>query len=66
MALNDSRVEEMVGEREYETSARQRLIGKKVVVDVEIRVKEPQKGYYPIAVVRVDPEEGKVMEINEN
>lgn len=65
MALNDSRVEEMIGEREYETSARQRLIGKRVVVDVEIRVKEPQKWYYPIAVVRVDPEEGKVMEINE-
>ena len=66
IALNNSRVEELIGEREYETSARQILIGKKAVVDVEIRVKEPQKGYYPIAVVRVDPEEGEVMEINEN
>ena len=63
-ALNDSKVKEEIEEKGYEiyhVSAREKLIGKKLVTDVYIEIKEPRITY----VATVDMEEGKVIEMNE-
>ena len=63
-ALNDSKVKEEIEEKGYEiyhVSAREKLIGKKLVTDVYIEIKEPRITY----VATVDMEEEKVIEMNE-
>ncbi len=61
IALDDPRVKEKMGGKQCIVTARQRLIGKKLVTDVYIEIKEPRITY----VATVDMEEGKVIEMNE-
>jgi len=64
IALNDSRIKEKIEGKGYEIGTCQRLIGERLVVDVEIILMEPK--YHTIAVVRVDPEEEKIIKIDES
>ena len=61
IAQNDPRIKERIEgkikERDYEVIRRNRLIGKKLVVDVCIEIKEPPERY----VATVDTEEWKVI-----
>lgn len=61
IALNDSRVKEKMKGRDYAATARQKLIEKRLLVDVYIEMEEPPMTY----IATVDPEEGKVIEIGE-
>lgn len=61
IALNDPRVKEKIGRKGYEVTVRQRLIEKRLLVDVYIEMKEPPMTY----IATVDPEEGKIIEIGE-
>lgn len=62
IALNDPGVKEKIERRRCIATARQRLIGKRLIVDVYIETKEPKMTY----IATVDWEEGKVIEINES
>ncbi|HJH26461.1 MAG TPA: hypothetical protein C5S37_06720, partial [Methanophagales archaeon] len=57
IALNDTRIKEKIEGKEYEVSTHQRLIGKRLVVDVCIEIKEPPERY----VATVDTEEWEVI-----
>ncbi|HJH25636.1 MAG TPA: hypothetical protein C5S37_02435 [Methanophagales archaeon] len=59
IALNDSRIKEKIEGKEYEVSTHQRLIGKRLVVDIYIDIKEPLERY----LATVDTEEWKVIEV---
>lgn len=61
IALNDSRVKDKMNGRDYAATARQKLIEKRLLVDVYIEMEEPPMTY----IATVDPEEGKVIEIGE-
>lgn len=64
IALNDSKIKEKIEGEGYEIGTCQRLIGERLIVDVEIILMEPK--YHTIAVVRVDPEEEKIIKIDES
>lgn len=61
IALNDPRVKEKMGGKQCIVTARQRLIGKRLLVDVYIEMEEPPMTY----IATVDLKEGKVVEISE-
>jgi len=61
IALNDSRVKEKMEGKQCIVTARQRLIGKRLLVDVYIEIEEPKM----TIIATVDLKEGKVLEISE-
>ncbi|HDS45127.1 MAG TPA: hypothetical protein ENN68_03385 [Methanomicrobia archaeon] len=61
IALDDPRVKEKMEGKQCIVTARQKLIGKKLLVDVYIEMEEPPMTY----IATVDWEEGKVIKITE-